>query len=36
MNRSQRRKAAAEPVDPDDENVLHGPALTFDILAIYR
>lgn len=34
MSRAQRRKA--QPVDPDDENVLHGPALTLDILAIFR
>jgi hypothetical protein len=34
LSRSQRR--AAKPVDPDDENVLHGPAITLDILAIFR
>jgi len=35
MNRSQRRNAS-QPVDPDDENVLRGPAITLDILVIYR
>jgi hypothetical protein len=34
MNRAQRRKAQSH--DEDDEYVLHGPALTLDILAIYR
>jgi hypothetical protein len=34
MSRAQRRNA--EPVDPDDENVLPGPAITLDVLAIFR
>jgi hypothetical protein len=34
LSRSQRR--AAKPVEPDKEDVLHGPAVTQDILAIFR
>jgi hypothetical protein len=34
MNRAQRRQAAKQP--QDDENGLVGPAVTLDILAIYR
>ncbi|UIZ15738.1 DUF6414 family protein [Streptomyces sp. R527F] len=35
MSREQRRKAARQPKE-DDETMLTGPALTLDILAIYR
>lgn len=35
LTRSRRRQATP-PADSSDENVLHGPALTLDILAIFR
>jgi hypothetical protein len=36
MSRAQRRQAASAPAVSGDENVIHGPALTLDILAIFR
>lgn len=36
MTRSERRKATPEAGMDDDANVLQGPALTLDMLAIYR
>lgn len=35
LSRKQRRSSPISD-DPDDENILHGPALTLDVLAIYR
>lgn len=36
LSRSQRRTNQKEPSSEDDTNVLYGPALTLDIVAIYR
>lgn len=35
LSRKQRRNTPIA-VDSDDENILQGPALTLDVLAIYR